>query len=92
MRNLLVLLTETADELFVFLHVGADFIPVIVVVGQRSVYVSERELRITRRDFIDGHALKLMAGDDVLYADARAGNARSPARQISGTLDMLLLI
>ena len=73
------------------LHLCADLVNMLEIVGQCRVDVGEREGRDLRNDFVGAQPLVLMPDDDVEHTHAVAGDARPaaadarrPADPISG--------
>lgn len=80
--------SEVPREIVIRADLGVDFRAMIEVVGQGRVNVGERELRKLVDDFL-GRASFFVPQDDVLDADAVAGDASFAATCAGGLYDVL---
>lgn len=67
------------NKVFIGLHISANFFPMVMVISKCRVDVSKRELRKIMNDFVRAHSHLLMPNNDVLNANAMAGDTSTSA-------------
>src|SRR5262245_1046192 len=73
---------------FVGRNRGSNRVPVVVIVSQGGVHVTEGDSRVPRSNLIGTHAAAFMPDDDVLHGDPMSRNARLAAADVRRHDDM----
>lgn len=77
-----------AGDCFLSFHVSADFVAVVVVVGEGGMDRGERDMRVAGDDLVGRHPLEFVASHDVLNTDAGPSDARPPTGEVGRRFDV----